>query len=455
MFILVVLFAVIVSCGNNNPATPGESSSNDHNFSSIAISSSSVIPDAPLPFLEMVPLSSVSYDWTPALQATWQGILQTNISPYSTGLVHRPYSETPGDAVSEGVAYGMMLALYNNDQQSFNSIWQAAEQYLWNGAYYDWRANESGAVVGTGAATDADQDIALWLIFADDLVQKNIWQPLDTNALPYKERALSLLDAMWNARMITSSGILAPGAGWGGQAFVNPGYFAPAFYKIFAQFDTTHNWDLVVQTSYDIIEANPGYALGLLPDWMAPSGELLPRGPGYNAYGDGKYLYKDAIRVYWRLATDALWFKEPRAISFLQNAMAFLQSKASQDTLQHPNSPAHLANFYTMQGELLPAEDVFIFAGATKQRPRREHSHLTLGMWAAAAMGAGNVMEAEAFSRQLQLFYEGNSHWGLTTDPSGMQEDIEHNEMYFDQFLAWFGASILNGTFCNILTCIP
>lgn len=28
---------------------------------------------------------------------------------------------------------------------------------------------------------------------------------------------------------------------------------------------------------------------------------------GYNPYMDGQALFKDAIRVYWRLATDYMW----------------------------------------------------------------------------------------------------------------------------------------------------
>lgn len=28
-------------------------------------------------------------------------------------------------------------------------------------------------------------------------------------------------------------------------------------------------------------------------------------------------------------------------------------------------------------------------------------------------------------------------------DPTGFNEDIDHNELYFDQFLAWFGAGAL------------
>ena len=79
--------------------------------------------------------------WKPILDKTWEGIKKRNIQPYGTGLIHRPKSETPGDAVSEGVGYGMILALYANDQKTFNQIWDASEKYMFNNnaKIYDWR----------------------------------------------------------------------------------------------------------------------------------------------------------------------------------------------------------------------------------------------------------------------------------------------------------------------------
>jgi len=48
-------------------------------------------------------------------------------------MVHRPRSETPDDAVSEGVGYGLLWALYLNDQKYFNLQLDNADRYMWNG----------------------------------------------------------------------------------------------------------------------------------------------------------------------------------------------------------------------------------------------------------------------------------------------------------------------------------
>ena len=110
--------------------------------------------------------------WNAALDSTWQGLIRRNIQPYSTGagLIHRPKSETPGDAVSEGVGYGMIVALYSNDQDHFNKMWEAANEKMWNGSFHDWHMLADGNIpngpdeYGTGAATDAEEDIAYMMV---------------------------------------------------------------------------------------------------------------------------------------------------------------------------------------------------------------------------------------------------------------------------------------------------
>ncbi|MDG5814604.1 glycosyl hydrolase family 8 [Chitinispirillales bacterium ANBcel5] len=398
-------------------------------------------------------LPRVSHDYEEVLQRTWEGIKKRNIDPWTTGMVHRPKSEFPGDAVSEGVGYGMILALYSDDQAYFNKVWNGGERFMWDGRLYNWRRDSEGKnndAMGPhndGAASDAEEDIAIMLIFADQLVEHGIWEPFTSDSgATYGERARDILRTI-RETMIADGRYLRPGNFWGGEDFVNPAYFAPAFYRVFAEFEPEHRntWMSLIDGSYDVIERNPGYALGLVPDWCRPDGDTIPLPPpgegsilGYNAYLGGQGFYKDAVRIHWRLATDYLWYGEPRAKAFLDNAYAFVDTPEK-------------ANFFQIDGSLLPEEDTFILANNdTLQRPRREHSHLTLGMWATAAMGSGGPEAAEPFSeRLLEEFYTpGEDFWGKASCPNG--EDTLHNEMYFDQFLAWFGASLISGKFINV-----
>jgi hypothetical protein len=226
---------------------------------------------------------------------------------------------------------------------------------------------------------------------------------------------------------------------------VNPGYFSPAWYKIFAAYDPTHDWQKVVDRSYEILGNSVGYSLGLIPDWMTPEGGYAGMGLGYNSYGNGLYCFKDAIRTLWRVAIDALWFDEPRAKTHLTNGVNFINSVGG----------ASAANFYQTDGTLIPEEDVWTaLAGGTITRTRREHSHLTIGMWATAVAAVGSEDDMKAFSAELSKFYENGDYFGNAVDPLGGTEDTLHNEMYFDQFLGWFGASMLSGSFVNVIDAI-
>jgi len=375
-----------------------------------------------------------------ALARTWRGLIKTNIDPWTDGLLHRPNAEIPGDAVSEGQAYGMILALYANDQSTFNKIWDAAEKNLWNAGtgYYDWRYNK-GAIVGSGMATDADQDIALMLLFADSLVKKGMWTThKSSNSVDYKTRALTMIKTIWESA-VTANYNLAPGAKWGGDGFVNPGYFSPATYRIFAQYDASHNWLAVANQCYVVLAKNPGIAKGLVPDWMIPDGTYYNGDLGYNAYRTGHALYKDAIRIHWRLSLDWLWFGEPRAKAFLDSAAAFIKT---------PDR----ANFYDMEGAIIPVADTFTL-GSGLSRSRQEYSELTLGMWACAAFASKGSDSVGAWVDSLMAFLpDGATSWGRPSDTDiPARNGSTPNEQYFEQFLAWFGTAVLAGRFSNIL----
>jgi len=375
-----------------------------------------------------------------ALQRTAAGIVRHNIDAYSDGLVHRPYSEDPGDAVSEAQAYGMIVTLYGNDQDTFNKIWDAAENKMWNSGtkLYDWRWASKGGLSGTGMATDADQDIALMLLFADSLANKGIWKKhTGPKGAAYKARAMDIIGTIWS-HAVGEGKYLAPGADWGGKDFVNPSYFSPATYRIFAKVDPGHDWNGVVDQCYRTIAASPGAAKGLIPDWMVPDGNYFNGSLGYNAYRQGRSMYKDGIRVAWRLALDWLWFKDQRAKQWLDAASAFAPT---------PDR----ANFYTMDGVLIPASDTFTL-GSGQYRSRQEHSELTVGMWACAAFCSQGPTASRPWSDSLVAFLPaGADQWGRPEDTQiPGRTGSTPNEGYFEQFLAWFGGAVMAGRFTNV-----
>jgi endo-1,4-beta-D-glucanase Y len=393
--------------------------------------------------------------WKQVLDNTWEGLVKRNIDecvgkpiytghPNSSGLICRPKSETPWDAVSEGIGYGMLLALYANDQYRFNQIYKAGKEFYLN--YCNgWRKPADGSGTESGSATDADEDIAIALVFADKLVKEGLWEsPSDIN---YAGDAQSAINCVWGSMQ---GGKLCPGGPNGGWCpGFNVGYFAPAWYRIFKDYSTnqSHNWQLAINESYNLIESakNTGYPLGMVPDWSAADG--TPGGGGYNTYSNGQVFFKDAIRVLWRIATDAIWFNEPRAKTFLAKSLAFIKSKGGPGE----------ANFYKLNGELINNDTWTQFNDQNNSntwRYRREHSHLTVGQWLTTAMAVGTDDDKIAWSSKMAEFYDWENKvdfFGNAVDPAGGMEDTLRNEMYFDQFLAWFGVSLMSGTWVNII----
>lgn len=389
-----------------------------------------------LRFLIIVPMI-FALNLSDVLINSYNGIKQRNIENYDLRLVHRPFSEYPNDIVSEGLGYGLLSSLYFDDYNTFNDLVMLGER-MWNSMYYNWHFDEEGNLMDAGGATDAEEDIALALIFAYRKMTRKEWPSLQSEF--YRTRAQKILDNMWSFSMLSENGYICPGSNWGCDSLINFSYFAPAWYKIFLQFDSNpnHDWNFIIDQNYNLLENTIGYQKGLVPDWTNTKGGFVEIGSlGYNAYGDGRYFFKDAIRMLFRIGADFLWFNDTRAKTYLENAMNFIQN-------------ASRANFYTTDGEELPIDDIWIFDGGKKQRKRREHSHLTISMWSIPFSLLGDRMQREDFKNELARFSENNvNYWGKTDDPID-NEDIRHNEMYFDQFLAIFGGLIMNGSFKNL-----
>jgi len=101
--------------------------------------------------------------------------------------------------------------------------------------------------------------------------------------------------------------VLKPGDRWGGSSVTNPSYFAPAWYKVYAQYTGDTRWNQVADKCYQIVEEVKKYnnGTGLVPDWCTASGT-----PASGQSYDYKY---DATRYGWRTAVDYSWFGDQRA----------------------------------------------------------------------------------------------------------------------------------------------
>jgi endo-1,4-beta-D-glucanase Y len=228
----------------------------------------------------------------------------------------------PNSTVSEGIAYGMMIAVYMGDRMLFDELWKYEQMFLDDNGLMDWYilANMQRGPNGTGAATDADEDMAFALLMAHEQ-----WGGQGTLEKPYMQHAREQIEKIWLHEV--TDGRLANA----GDHYPNPwdniniSYFAPAYYRLFKMANVPGaDWDAVIKTVYDTIDIalhvdNGNATNGLVPAWCASRGARCEPRAGAN------YQY-DSCRTPFRIAQDWCWFGEPRAKAYLDKTSAFFSA---------------------------------------------------------------------------------------------------------------------------------
>jgi endoglucanase len=224
---------------------------------------------------------------------------------------------------SEGQSYTMLRAVWQDDKSTFDATWKWTKENLQrpDDNLFAWlfgqKSDGTYGVLsdkgGNNSASDADSDIAMALLFA-----YSRWQEPQ-----YLDEAKKIISAMWEHEVITVADTPYLAANNLEQKsestiVINPSYFAPYAYRMFAEVDTEHPWLKLVDSSYDVLERSSIDKLdnassgGLPPDWVfldKKTGKLVP--PTYSGLTTN-YSY-DAMRIPWRLALDYRWYQEPRA----------------------------------------------------------------------------------------------------------------------------------------------
>jgi endo-1,4-beta-D-glucanase Y len=263
-----------------------------------------------------------------AAYAKWKADTVTSNGANNFRRIQRTPSDpvnmyTPaGSTVSEGIAYGMLIAVYmgtKEDQLLFDDLWRYSQAHLNGNGLMHWGIASNGTTItGMGAATDADEDIAFALVMAD-----RQWGSAGT--LNYLNLAKTQITSVWDHEIVDSK-LAGPGDSWGGANLwhnINISYFAPAFYRVFKQVDPAHDWDAVIKTTYDTIIAsltamNGNLNNGLVPAWCASNNNMIS---GSQA---GPYHYQyDSCRTPFRIALDWCWFGETRARDYLMKTSNF------------------------------------------------------------------------------------------------------------------------------------
>ncbi len=364
-------------------------------------------------------------------KSSWQYYKSKFMMPNGLIRHQRGISTGRNEAVSEGIGYGMLLAVLNNDQDAFDSIFNGANTFMWSGSsksYWNWSIvvndtnnYQSVRTVESGAATDADLDIGLALVFADKLVQKNLWKSGTTNP-SYNTRALEVIGTI--KTKMCSGNYLLPGDNWGGSGLsnLNPSYFATAWLKVFNDYQKTYDFTGVIDGCYSVLKGTTNYSKGQAPDWCTTSG-----GRGSKSYD----MSNDAIRTPWRIAMDALWFDDTRAIEYCSNAKKTL-------------SP-YLSDFDATINQMAQYN-----SNGTTQLANTSGGFKECVMWSCSALGSKDAIFSSKILTNYLFTYIFHGNNSSTSGRALGNYQLSDQYYYYNESIGMLGYAALTGQFPNM-----
>ena len=358
------------------------------------------------------------------LRETWQTYRADFIT--ADGRVREPPPLGYNETTSEAQAYAMLRAAWLGDRLTFDRTWHWTQAHLQVRGYalfgWLWGRTQTGRwmLLSGNSAADADEDIALALVFA-----AHRWPEGS-----YLMDARAVISGIWTREVIVVRRVPYLVAGdWAAylqpQIVVNPSYLAPYAYRVFAAEDPTHAWKQLVASSYRVLDRctwsrlNEGASVGLPPNWCV----LSPDGATAHAYwATGGDVYgSDAFRVMWRVALDYEWNGAPQAISYLRRSQ-FLRREWS---LHH----RLLAQYqHDGSGDQQRGEEPTTYAG-------------DIGDFMAVDPAAARSILREKLLVTLHR-KQSSAYWGDRTD-------------YYAQNWIWFGVALSEHRLVNLADSSP
>ncbi|WP_438043658.1 glycosyl hydrolase family 8 [Sorangium sp. So ce128] len=274
------------------------------------------------------------------------------------------------DVRSEGMSYGMMIAVQTDHQAEFNALWNWAKTYMFHAdethpayGYFSWQMNFDGTPLDEMPAPDGEEYFATALYFASGR-----WGNGE-GIYNYRAEADRLLDLMKNRPEITgeSFGNGETRTTTGSTLFntenhqirftpdtgnfetngdhTDPSYHLPAFYEIWAKYGPEADrafWSEAAEVSrgYFHLAAHP--ETGLTPDYANFDG--TPKAASWKPESvDFRF---DAWRTAMNWSVDwAWWAKDERQQELSDRIQAFFEAQG-----------AEYGNQFSLDGEALSAD---------------------------------------------------------------------------------------------------
>ena len=241
------------------------------------------------------------------------------------------------DIRSEGMSYGMMVAVMMNDQVVFDKLWSFSKTYMQNKDgntkdFFAWqlRATPPYTPLDTNPAPDGEEYFAMALMFAN-----NRWGSRE-GIFDYQTEANDILHDMIYTQTDSTRLMMHPVyqqieflTGLSVDSFTDPSYHLPAFYELWALWAEENNdyWHQAAQVSRDFLETAAHPVTGLFSDYASHEGE--PKITSFNPFSH-KSAY-DSYRVIGNLAMDYHWIsKSPKMLALIDRQVSFFKSEIEE-----------------------------------------------------------------------------------------------------------------------------
>ena len=346
------------------------------------------------------------------------------------------------DARTEGMSYGMMIAVQFGEKDIFDRLWRWSKKYMQHQegqreGYFAWSCKTDGTHNAEGAASDGELYFITALLFAS-----NRWG--NDTGINYKAEAQHILNciqprAFKEERTRPQRPDMPPSSGMAylidpnthlitftpdgfGQRFTDPSYHIPAFYEVWARWaddGRSDYWLHCAEKSREFIHKVINEQTGLNPDLCNYDGTML-EGFGGRRNGGSNFRY-DSWRVPMNIALDYEW--------------------SGTDSLWQQQYGEKIQNFFFSQGintfvdqyqvdGSLPADDEILQAGGFR---KLRHS---IGL--VSTLAAASVMCQHPKKKAFV-----NALWNARHEPF---ED-GYFDAYYDGLLRLFAFMHLSGNY--------
>ena len=237
------------------------------------------------------------------------------------------------DVRTEGMSYGMMIAVQLDKSNEFNRLWKWAKTYMYQSdgpykGYFAWHCTTDGKKLDPNPASDGEEWFVTALLFASARwgdgegifdYQAQAQEILHT-MLHKEDQKNGLATNMFNTE--NHQVVFVPMAG-SVSSFTDPSYHLPAYYELWARAADQDGdfWVHAAQTSRDFFKKAADPQTGLMPDYATFNGKSF----GSDDHKDFRF---DAWRTLSNVAVDHAWFAiDPWQVEESNRVLDFLASQ--------------------------------------------------------------------------------------------------------------------------------